>query len=92
MSLIITPADPNFGGGNRRNLDPLENGSRGPLRHFLIGTPQRIRASIRHLQALRYVDCDRWTDPLYIDPEEGLVIRPSAREMYAYLQLPDNRD
>ena len=93
MSFIITPDSPTPpGGGGFNTLDAMENGSRGPLRHFLIGSPQRIRATIRHLQALRYVDHTRWTELLYIDRDRGLLIRPTAREMYAYLQLPQGQD
>ncbi len=49
MTFIITPDSPTSGGGNFDYLDPMENGDRDPLRHFLIGSPQRIRATIRHL-------------------------------------------
>ncbi len=91
MSLIINPADPNHGGGTFGNLDPMENGDRGQLRHFLIGTPQRLRASIRLLHACRYIDSDQWMQFMHIK-SEGLLIRPTPQEMYTYLQIPPRRD
>ncbi len=54
MSFIITPTDPNQGDGSSRYPEPSHNGGRGPLRHLLIGTPPRIRATQRHLHARRY--------------------------------------
>ncbi len=91
MSFIINPADPNAGGGPFGNLDPMENGDRGQLRHILIGTPQRLRASIRLLDSLRYIDSDQWMQFMRIPPD-GLLIRPTPQEMYTYLQIPPRRD
>ncbi len=91
MSFIINPADSNDGGGTFGHLDPMENGDRGQLRHLLIGTPQRLRASIRLLDSLRYMDSDRWMQFTHIPPD-GLIIRPTRQEMYTYLQIPPYRD
>ncbi len=90
MSLTSIPADSNQGGGNSANPSPTENGDRGPLRHFLIGSPQRWRATIRHLQARRYIDWTewtQWTQSMSIKAE-GLLIRPTAQEMYTHLEIP----
>ncbi len=92
MGFIITPDSPNSGGGGFDYVEQMENGDRGPLRHFLIGSPQRIRATIRLLQARRYVEHTRWTHLLHIDRDQGLIIRPTPGEMYAYLQLPPWQD
>ncbi len=91
MTFIITPSSPYFGGGDFQYRDPLEYGERGPLRHFLIGTPQRIRATLRLLHARRYVDSHDWSQLMPIGAD-GLLIRPTPQEVYAYLQLPPWRD
>ncbi len=85
MTLIIPPQTP--GGGDPSFRDPRDKGNRGRLRHLLIGSPQRLRATTYHLQALRYIDHTRWTDLMHIDPEQGLIIRPTPGEMYTYLEL-----
>ncbi len=93
MTFIINPAAPDQGGGDdgrNQDFDPM-NSDRGPLRHLLIGSPQRLRATIRHLQACRYVEHTQWIPLMPIRPE-GLLIRPYHREYYTYLQLPPRRD
>lgn len=100
MSFIITPTDPHAGGGlfgnsgagsdNGDGLRPVSD-HRGPLRHLLIGTPQRLRAAIRLLHACRYLESHEWTPFMGFDPE-GLLIRPTAREVYTYVDLPPRRD
>ncbi len=100
MTIITTATDPRhgdgvfanpLGGGAGANPAPGEQEDRGPLYHFLVGSPQRIRATIRLLQARHYVDWDRWTNLMNI-PKDGLIIRPTLREMYAYLDIPPWRD
>ncbi len=93
MSMLIPPNSPPPGnGGPNGVVPPGDDGDRGPLRHFLIGSPQRLRATIRHLQVLRYVEHSRWTHLLHIDRDQGLIIRPTVQEMYTYLELPQWRD
>ena len=91
MSFIINPTDPTSGGGTFGNLDPMENGDRGQLRHILIGTPQRLRASIRLLDSLRYINSEQWMQFMHIK-QEGLIIRYQPHEMYTFIQIPPRRD
>lgn len=91
MSFLIDPTTPGHGGGSLGHLDPMDNGDRGQMRHFLVGTPQRLRASIRLLDALRYLDSDRWMQFMHIPPD-GLVIRPTPAEMYTFVQILPSRD
>ena len=87
MTFIISPPDPNYGGSPSSYLDRLENGHRGPLRHFLIGHPRRIRIAIRNLHARGYVEYDQWT-PLFHIRKGELIIRPTPQEVFAYLERP----
>ncbi len=84
MNLILDPTAPLSGGQPDRSLE-ANHRDRGPVRHFIIATPPRLRATIRHLHARGYAESHLWTPPLHIPPD-GLIIRPSPAEMYVYLE------
>lgn len=58
-------------------ITPVENTSRQPLRHILVGNPAAVRQTIHLLHTLHYAETVLWSPivtteaPLIITPEQG---------------------
>ncbi len=87
MTFLVTPAGPNDGGSGlilgSQVLAEYEE-----LCHCLIGHPRRVQATIRNLEARRYVDSRHWT-PIQHIPPEGLLICPSPNQVCTFLFPPE---
>ncbi len=84
MSFIITPADPNYGGGGS-GYSNVPQGQPAPTRHYVFGSLDQLQIAVHYLHVNRYADYRRWTPPQAIPPE-GLIIPPTPRQLFICLE------
>ncbi|NJL45239.1 MAG: hypothetical protein HC922_04775 [Leptolyngbyaceae cyanobacterium SM2_3_12] len=74
-----------------RDLNPLPLNNPSPqpgqerLRHLVIGSPERVRATINLLPVLTYAEQREWSRLVTI-PLSGILITPKQGEMFSLLR------
>ncbi|NEP17908.1 MAG: hypothetical protein F6J97_13555 [Leptolyngbya sp. SIO4C1] len=65
-------------------MQPVAQVYNQPLRHILLGSPERVRQTIHQLHNLRYVEALQWSRIQAI-PNNQIVITPNAGEVMSIL-------